>query len=81
MTLPDGVLAYRFLSNAYISAHYKELARATLSELKYDNMKEQLKKIFSNPKTFVSDTKSEPYIKVEPPDDTSPTYYQKRTFV
>ena len=77
MTLPDGVLAYHFLNSANISAHHKELARATLSELKYDNMKEQLKKIFSDPKFFVSDTKSEPYIKVESPDDNSPTYYQK----
>ena len=76
MTLPDGVLAYRFLNSANISTHYKELARGPL-ELKYDNMKQQLKKIFGNPKIFVSDTKSELYIKVESPDDTYPTYYQK----
>ena len=43
-------------------------------------MKEQLKKIFSDPKFFISDTKSEPYIKVESPDSTSPTYYQKGNF-
>ena len=81
MILPDAVLAYRFLSNANIWTHHKELARATLSELKYDdNMKEKLRKIFSNPKIFLSDTKSEPCIKVESPDDTSPTYYKKGNF-
>ena len=80
MTLSDGVLAYHFLNSANISTHHKELARATLAELKYDNIKEQLKKTFIDPKFFVSDTKSEPYIKVESPDDTSPTYYQKGNF-
>ena len=29
---------------------------------------------------FVSDTKSEPHIKVESPDDTRPTYYEKGNF-
>ena len=40
-------------------------------------MKRQFKKIFSDPKTFVSDTKSEPYIKLKSPDDTSSTYYHR----
>ena len=44
-------------------------------------MKEQLKKIFGDLKTFVKIfAKSEPYTKVESPDDTSPTYYQKGNF-
>ena len=43
-------------------------------------MKEQLKKIFSEAKFFVNDSKSEPYTKVESLDDTSPTYYQKGNF-
>ena len=43
-------------------------------------MKEQLKKIFSDAKFFVNDSKSEPYTKVESLDDTSPTYYQKGNF-
>ena len=41
IAIPDGVLSFRFLSSANISNHHKELARATLSELKYDNMREQ----------------------------------------
>ena len=44
-------------------------------------MKEQLKKIFGDLKTFVKIfAKPEPYTKVESPDDTSPTYYQKGNF-
>ena len=43
MGLPDK-LAYKFLINANISEHHKQLVRATLSELKYNTMKEQLKK-------------------------------------
>ena len=35
MKLPDGVLAYRFLYNANISSHHKQLVRATLPELSY----------------------------------------------
>ena len=40
MGLPGGVLAYKFLNNANISEHHKQLVRATLSELKYNTMKE-----------------------------------------
>ena len=80
MTLPDALLAFLFLKISNNSAHHKEFARATLSGLKYDNMKKQLKNIFSELKIFVSDTKSEPYIKVESPDDTCPTYYKKGNF-
>ena len=44
--LPEGVLAYRFLNSANISSHHKQLGRATLPELSYQSMKDQLKKIF-----------------------------------
>ena len=44
MGLPDGVLAYKFLNNTNISEHHKQLVRATLSELKYNTMKELLKR-------------------------------------
>ena len=66
MELLDGVLAYRFLNSANISSHYEQLVRATLSELSYQSMKDQLKKIFSDPTNLVSDTKQEQAIKVEP---------------
>ena len=44
MELPDGVLAYRFLNSVNISSQYKQLVRATLPELSYQSMKDQLKK-------------------------------------
>ena len=43
MGLPEGVLAYKFLNNTNISEHHKQLVRATLSELKYNTMKEFIK--------------------------------------
>ena len=33
----------KFLNNANISVQYKQLVRATLTELKDDNMKDQMK--------------------------------------
>ena len=48
MELPTGVLAYRLLKSANISADRQQLARATLSDLTYDKMKKQLKAIFDN---------------------------------
>ena len=59
MELPDGVLAYRVLNSANISSHHKQLVRATLPELNYQSMKDQLKKIFSDPTSLVSDAKQE----------------------
>ena len=57
MELPDGVLAYQFLNSANISSHHKQLVRATLPEMSYQSMKDQLKKIFSDPTNLVSDAK------------------------
>ena len=66
MELPDGVLAYWFLNSANISSHHKQSVRATLPELSYQSMKDQLKKIFSDPTNLDSDAKQEQAIKVEP---------------
>ena len=75
MELPDGVLAYRFLNSANISSHHKQLVRATLPELSYQSMKDQLKKIFSDPTNLVSDAKQEQAIKVEPAMEAQDVYY------
>ena len=48
--LPDGVLAYRLLKSANLSQYNENLIKATITELKYDEMKEQMKKIFSSAK-------------------------------
>ncbi|CAF2215355.1 unnamed protein product [Rotaria magnacalcarata] len=49
LDLPDGVLAYRLLKSANVSEQHQQLARATLIDLTYENMKQQLKKIFGGP--------------------------------
>ena len=42
------MLAYRLFKSTDISEDRQQLARATLTELTYDNMKKQLKAIFDN---------------------------------
>ena len=65
MELPDGVLAYRLLKSAHLSEQHEQLARATLTELTYDNMKGQLKKIFGDPASL-ENVSHMPSVKVEP---------------
>ena len=48
LELPDGVLAYRLLDSANLSDTHVQLARTTLLSLMYNNMQQQLKKIFSD---------------------------------
>ena len=65
LELPDGVLAYRLLKSAHLSEQHEQLARATLTELTYDNMKGQLKKVFGDPASL-EDVSHMPSVKVEP---------------
>ena len=53
MELPDGVLAYRLPKSVHLSEQHEQLARVTLKELTYDNMKGQLTKIFGDPASLV----------------------------
>ena len=46
--LSTDVLAYRLLKSANLSEAHEQLARATITDLTYDAMKAQLKKIFSH---------------------------------
>ena len=46
MELPDSVLAYRLLNSANLNEEENKLCRATLTELRYEQMKAQLIKIF-----------------------------------
>ena len=48
MTLPDGVLAYRVLNSANLSSEQITLCRATMTDLKYDDMVKQLKRLFAD---------------------------------
>ena len=53
MALPDGITrSYKFLNNANISKQHEQLVHATLTELKYENTKEQIQKVFSDPIHF-----------------------------
>ena len=72
MEIHDGVLAYRLLNGANLSESHKQLVRATLREMKYDTMKEQLKKVFTNAGCEHKQD-GEPAIKVEP----SASFYGK----
>ena len=72
MEIHDGVLAYRFLNNANISESHKQLIRATLPDLRYTTMKEQLKRVFAKTVTTESieaqQPKSEFLVKFESDD-------------
>lgn len=52
--LSENVLAYRILKSSNVSDHHQELVRATISELNYESMKLQLKKIFGDQQKFSS---------------------------
>ena len=58
MILPDGILAYEFLNNANISDSHEKLIRATMTELSYKSMKEQLRKVFGDLSLSVSSNKT-----------------------
>ena len=47
MEIHDGVLAYRLLNSANLSDRNKQLIKATLTEMKYSLMKDQLNKVFA----------------------------------
>ena len=48
MMLPDAVLAFKVLENAGLTVQERQLALTACSELKYDNMKSALKRIFGD---------------------------------
>ena len=62
MEILDGVLADHLLNSANLSEQHKQLVRATVSEMKYSIMKEQLKKVFTN---TTSSPQEEPPVKLE----------------
>ena len=52
------------LKSAYLSNNHEELIKATIPDLKYDLMKDQLKKTFSDASRHIP-TKNEKVIKAE----------------
>ena len=63
--LPSPVLAYQLLKNANLPKSKRDLARATIAELKYDDMKKQIKAIYDSCTTDDKTTSDESDIVVE----------------
>ena len=74
VALPDDILACKFLNNANISKQCEQLVCATVFELKYENVKNQIKKVFSGAINISSIVQDERSI-----DEVEPTYH-KDTF-
>ena len=64
MILPDSILAYKFLTNASLSESNLKLVKATLSELTYEKVKEQMRKIFGDLKIPIP-SENEPRIRLK----------------
>lgn len=83
MVLPDGVLAYRVLNSANLSNEQMTLCRATMTDLKYEEMVKQLKRLFADAITSApvgaqytqGATKEEPVFFTDNDTDTNPVYY------
>ena len=82
MILPDGVLAYRVLNSANLTMDQMALCRATMTDLKYNEMVKQLRRLFANlitsgpvnnPSTI--QPKEEPVFYPEHNNETSSVYY------
>ena len=63
-TMSSDILAYRLLNSANLPEQQKQLARATVGDLTYEQMKSQLKKIFGD--SSATDSENSALIKIEP---------------
>ena len=79
MEIHDGVLAFRLLNSANLSDSNNLLIKATLTEMKYSLMKDQLNKVFASTSVSVQPKAEVPVkfdpvtCKIEPVD----TYYSR----
>ena len=64
MKLPEGVKAYFLLNAANMSPEYDKLARTTVKELNYAEMKDKVMKIFGDP-LMTDDNGGVPQVKTE----------------
>ena len=60
----DDILAYRLLKSANLSSYHQELVKATIPDLQYDIIKDQLKENFSDASRQIA-TKSDENIRTE----------------
>ena len=70
MKLPEGVKAFFLLNAANVSEENERLARATVGDLTYSNMKEKIQKIFNDPVSGEG-ASGAPCVKSEPVFQTS----------
>ena len=49
ITMSDTILAYQLLKSANLSTHHEGLIKATIPDLQYSIIKDQLKKLFQEP--------------------------------
>ena len=61
----DDILAYHLLKSANLSEQHEQLAKVTISDLKFDIMKDQLKKIFGDLSCVPPTSSSDGVIKTE----------------
>uniref|UniRef100_A0A7M5XEQ1 Integrase catalytic domain-containing protein n=1 Tax=Clytia hemisphaerica TaxID=252671 RepID=A0A7M5XEQ1_9CNID len=74
--LPSPVLAYQLLKNANLPKSKRDLARATIAELKYDDMKRQIKAIYDSCTTDDKTTEDTSDILVE----NEQAYYSRNNY-
>ena len=65
-TMSDDILAYRLLKSANLEVAHEQLVKATVSDLKYEEVKLKLKKIFSDESKLLTDQSEKFEIKSEP---------------
>ena len=68
-SMSSDILAYRLLKSANISESHEQLARATVKELTYEEMKDQLKKIFGDKGALTKSDSDFSDVKVEKSDE------------
>ena len=61
----DDILAYRLLKSANLSNNREEPIKATIPELKYDLIKDQLKKTFSDASRHIPTKNDEAMVSVK----------------
>ena len=77
-TMSDDLLAYRLIKAANLSPQHEQLIKATISELKFEVVKDQLNKTFSDSQNIPTHD-SQDNIKVEGAyytEDNAPEYYE-----
>ena len=78
--MSDDLLAYKLLKSVQLSAQDEKLVKGTTTELTYENMKTQLKKIFPDSgRTKLDDQPREPTLlpnEINEAESEQETYYQ-----